>query len=459
MVVNSKREIDLIGRVWTSPEVYANLEALCDLGSRFTGTESARLARDFILGKFKDYGLENPRLATFDYLGWTRGEAKVCIVAPASDPLPSAISLVYSPSTPADGLLAEVIDVGMGTKAEYAAKGAEIRGKFVLASSDSPRGGRRVHRREKYGRAVSGSAAGFLFANHLPGLLAPTGSLRAGTLAAIPGVGLSYEDGFRIRRALRGAQPLELDMRLTNQTGPSEFSHVIGEVPGAQDDDKEVVVVGAHYDGHDISQGAVDNGSGTALVLELARLFAPLSGQLRRTVRFETYAAEEIGLYGSTRYVNGMGESDLAKVAFMLNLDGGALSGDRGLVLQGLSELHPLFAAFAHEMGYHLSLSDNVSTASDHYPYFLRGVPCASLVGNTPLGLGRGFGHTKADTLDKVNEVELRESAMVAARLLLRLANHPQSIGRMRTPAEIRQILLDHNLEEPLKAQGEWPFD
>ena len=459
MVVDSKREIELIGRVWTSPEIYANLEALCDLGSRFTGSESARNARDFILGKFEGYGLQNTRLATFDYLGWTRGGAKVCIVAPVSDTLRSAISLVYSPGTPADGLLAEVIDVGMGTRAEYAAKGDEIEGRFVLTSSDSPREGPRVHRREKVGRAVSGGAAGFLFANHLPGLLAPTGSLRAGELATIPGVGLSYEDGFRIRRALRGQEPVELDMRLTNQIGPSEFSHVIGEVVGANGADDEVVVVGAHYDGHDISQGAVDNGSGTALVMELARLFAPLSGQLRRTVRFETYAAEEIGVYGSTRYVNGMGDSDVTEMAFMLNLDGGALSGDRGLVLQGLSELHPVFAAFAREMGYHLSLSDKVSTASDHYPYFLRGVPCASLVGNRPLSLGRGFGHTGADTLDKVSEVELRESAMVAARLLLRLANHPRAIGRRRTPAEIKQILQDHDLEEPLKAQGNWPSD
>ncbi|MGD2147117.1 MAG: hypothetical protein PVH41_10515, partial [Anaerolineae bacterium] len=81
MVRSVKSEIDIIGQVWTSPEVYANVERLCDLGSRFSGTQSASQARDFILGKFKDYGLENPRLATFDYLGWTRGEAKVCIVA------------------------------------------------------------------------------------------------------------------------------------------------------------------------------------------------------------------------------------------------------------------------------------------------------------------------------------------------------------------------------------------
>lgn len=57
-----------------------------------------------------------------------------------------------------------------------------------------------------------------------------------------------------------------------------------------------------------------------------------------------------------------------------------------------------------------------------------------------------------------MSEVELRESAMVAARLLLRLADHQDTIGRKRTADEIKQILLDHDLEESLKAQGKWPF-
>ena len=67
----------LIGEVWTLPDIYANLEALCDFGSRFSGTESERQARDFIHAKFEDYGLKNARLATFDYLGWTRGGAEI----------------------------------------------------------------------------------------------------------------------------------------------------------------------------------------------------------------------------------------------------------------------------------------------------------------------------------------------------------------------------------------------
>jgi len=129
------------------------------------------------------------------------------------------------------------------------------------------------------------------------------------------------------------------------------------------------------------------------------------------------------------------------------------------MALQGLDELHTLFAGFAREMDYPLALDNRVGTASDHFPYFLRGVPVAFMFTRRPPGLGRGFGHTMADTLDKVSEVELRESAMVAARLVLRLADHRHDIGRRRTPDEIRQLLLEHDLEEPLKAQGKWPFE
>ena len=450
-------EKQVIGEIWTSPEVYTNVERLCDFGSRFSWTESERLARDFIRDKFTECRLKNVRLATFDYLGWARGDASLRVVGSVQRDLPSVLSLVYSPSTTSDGLRAGVVNVGQGTEAEYAARGDEIKGKFVMVSTDSPSDGRWVHRREKYGRAVAGGAVGFLFVNHVPGMLAPTGSLRPGVVAEIPAVGLSHEDGFIIRRLLRDGTTVELEMRLVNRTGRAQFSHVIGEVPGRRYD--EIVVAGAHYDGHDVSQGAVDDASGTALVMELARVFAPLTGQLRRTLRFEAYAAEELGVFGSTTYVNAMSHGELAPVDFMLNLDGGALRSGRGLALQGLEELRPLFAGFVREMGYPMELSNRIGTASDHFPYMLRGVPVASMFAHRQPGLGRGFGHTMADTLDKVDEVELRESAMVAARLLLRLADHEGAIGRKRSQDEIKEILVAQDLEKPLRAQGKWPFE
>ena len=164
----------LIGEIWTSPDLYANVEALCNFGSRFAGTPGERQARDFILNRFTAYGLLEAHLDPFTYVGWRRGTCQAQLVAPRKLPLPSAQSLVYSPSTPEGGLRSEVIDVGAGTKEEFAAQHAEIAGKVVLASSASSPKGQRIHRREKYGRAVAAGAVGFLFANHLPGMLAPT---------------------------------------------------------------------------------------------------------------------------------------------------------------------------------------------------------------------------------------------------------------------------------------------
>jgi hypothetical protein len=109
-------------------------------------------------------------------------------------------------------------------------------------------------------------------------------------------------------------------------------------------------------------------------------------------------------------------------------------------------------------MGYPLSLRRQIGTASDHFPYLVRGVPAASIFSRRPQGEGRGFGHTRADTLDKVDEAELRESAMFVARLVLRLADYPEPIGRKRSRDELRRLFIEHDLEAPLRAQDKWPF-
>ena len=449
----------LVGEVWTSPDLYANLEALCDFGSRFAGTPSERQARDFILGRFAAYGLQNAHLDPFTYVGWRRGTCQAQLVSPRKLPLPSAQSLVYSPSTPKGGLRSEVIDVGAGSEEEFAARQAEIAGKVVLASSASSPEGRRIHRREKYGRAVDAGAVGFLFANHLPGMLAPTGSLRGGRVAEIPGLGLSYEDGFALARHCRRGQAV-VEFHVHNESGPTEAWHVVGETPGSKAGtaEEEIIVIGGHYDGHDIAQGAMDNASGVAVILELARTFGPLRGQLPRTLRFIAFAVEELGVLGSTEYVK-KHRDELGPVSFMLNLDACVGSSPAVFLLNGFEELRPLLQALAADMRYPLGLKQKVVTASDNFPFVMQGIPAINLVrrGVDPR-LGRGYGHTAADTLDKVSEVDLRESAMVAARLVLRAASRQGPLGRRRSQDEVRDILVGQGLEEPLKAQGKWPF-
>ena len=142
----------------------------------------------------------------------------------------------------------------------------------------------------------------------------------------IPAVGLSHEDGFVIQRLLRGGQSVTLEMRLANQTAPAQLSHVIGEVPGRRDD--AIIVVGAHYDGHDISQGAGDPASGAVTVMEIARILSLVKDQLERRVRVVTFGAEEIGLFGSYAYV-AQHEAELDRCRFMLNLDAAGGAGIR----------------------------------------------------------------------------------------------------------------------------------
>ena len=443
----------LIAESWTSRDLYANLETLCDFGSRFAGTPSEAQARDFIAEKFRAYGLSDVRFDPFDYLGWWRGKCALNVVAPRAQTF-DAISLVYSPSTPAGGLRASIVDVGMGTEKEYARKRDALKGKIVLCSSANPEDGRAPHRREEYGWAVDAGAIGFVYTRHLPGGLPETGSLRAGRLGEIPAVAVSYETGAALKRsAEKGETVVALDVQ--NEARPTTAWHVVGQVPGQTD---ELIVVGAHYDGHDISQGAGDDATGTCLVLELARLFAPLKGQLRRTIRLMAFACEEMGVLGSTEYVK-KHRGEMKNIALMMNLDGAVGGGRKGFTYSGLEDVEAGFKRIAKETGYALKLSEKIVTASDNFPFFMEGVPAVTMLAKDhDRALGRGFGHTAMDTLDKVNERDMKECAMVAARVLLHLATHPDSIGRHRKPEEIKEILIAQELEEALRAQGKWPF-
>ena len=65
----------------------------------------------------------------------------------------------------------------------------------------------------------------------------------------------------------------------------------------------EMYIIGAHMDGHGVNEAVNDNGSGTALVMELARIFSSPDVQTERSIRFALWNNEETGLNGSTAYV------------------------------------------------------------------------------------------------------------------------------------------------------------
>jgi Zn-dependent M28 family amino/carboxypeptidase len=167
---------------------------------------------------------------------------------------------------------------------------------------------------------------------------------------------------------------------------------VLAVLPGSGDLAGQWVLLGAHYDhiGFDqvtedsiaIFNGADDNASGTALMLEIARylshyLTAVAGGNTdHRSIMFQAYGAEEVGLRGSSHFVANP-SVPLDSVVGMINLDMvGRLRDDR-LIMGGArtSDLWDLLLVELNDDRLDLEYSDAGLTRSDQYPFYELGIP------------------------------------------------------------------------------------
>jgi len=432
----------IVGDVYTSNELMHNLSVLCDeFGSRFGGTPSERQAAEFMQARLASYGLHNVHLEPIEYVGWRRGVAQCEILSPVHKALP-CITLPHSPPAVLEGAL---VDMGDGAPDDFEARAAEIAGNIVLVTSKTnPKGGRRwIHRLEKYGRALLAGATGFIFVNHYPGLGPVTGGIGPdhGGAAAVPGISLSYEDGAFLQRLIRRHGEARVRISSSDVVEPMVSWNVIADLPG-KDRPEEVIMLGCHYDGHDISQGAADPASGTVAVLEAARVLAAYAPNLPRTVRFALWGVEEIGLIGSTQHVARHADA-LPNLRFYLNMDMAGAIAQKDIVLNEWPALAPLFEQWSQEMALPFRVAQSVNAHSDHYPFLLAGVPTGAIGSAEPDISGRGYGHTQHDTLDKTELRGMREAAVLAARLALRLASANPWPAQQRSPAEV-QTLFDN---------------
>ena len=194
--------------------------------------------------------------------------------------------------------------------------------------------------------------------------------------------------------------------------------NILAELPGDADHGDEIIIVGAHFDhlgtdgGGSIYHGADDNASGTAVLLELAQLFAEWGVQPARTVVFASFNAEELGLVGSMYYVIDPPHPIDDTVA-MLNLDmvgGGDELGfiDFGGTEDGSEELYELLATQADD-DFPVSPLD-ASPNSDHAWFQYSGVPIAFLF---TTGAHAPY-HTPEDTFDTISGVELEQTTRLS---------------------------------------------
>ncbi|MDQ0372726.1 M20/M25/M40 family metallo-hydrolase [Cellulomonas humilata] len=145
-----------------------------------------------------------------------------------------------------------------------------------------------------------------------------------GTLGAegvtIPVAGFRQADGQALATAL-AAGTVNVTLDLTSHTETAESFNVIAETKQGRDDN--VVMLGAHLDGVEEGPGINDNGTGSAAILEVAVQLAKSHTPHHNTVRFAWWGAEELGLIGSTAYVEELAtqEGELDRIATYLNYD------------------------------------------------------------------------------------------------------------------------------------------
>ena len=460
---NLAYEKQLIGDIWTSDEPYRNLEEIVDkIGNRWAGSESEHQAAEFLAEKFRSYGLQNVHLEPVEFGAWTRGHATLEIVAPVQKSF-TCLALPYSPAADIE---AELIDVGNGEEEDYERLGDAVEGKIVITAAETnPLGARSTklsHRTDKLRFAVDAGAVGFIFVNQNPGLLHITGSIGAagGQPAAVPSVGTSWEHGQSILRAIkRATEPVIVKLSVGGEFFANTSYNVVAEIPGSIWPD-EIVIAGGHYDGHDVSDAALDDGTGMATTLEIGRVLAALPKEaIGRTIRLIEYCGEEVGLFGSWAHIaNHLDE--IEKIRFVLNLDGAGQGrgGAEKINISGRPELQDWFEDFAETTKYKLAITNLLNSHSDHYPFAIRGIPSASLSSpdDSASLIGRGWGHTEADTFDKVTLRGLQMAAMVTSRLLLDVASDPDFPGELKSKEDLEEQLTTLGLDVALKRSGRW---
>jgi Zn-dependent M28 family amino/carboxypeptidase len=195
-----------------------------------------------------------------------------------------------------------------------------------------------------------------------------------------------------------------------------------------------------------------DNGAGTAMVVELARALARREDELDTTVEFVAFGAEEVGLRGSERLAD---ETDLGTVKAVLNSDGVVAGRTLSLLTHGFDELGAVAEEVGDRFDHPIKTVPKQGPHSDHWPFVRWGVPGYHVKSDT--GPDRGWGHTHADTLDKLDARTFREQAILLTELAVELAGDGFAVAH-KEPEDIAAALEAESEATGMKLTGEWPY-
>ena len=251
---------------------------------------------------------------------------------------------------------------------------------------------------------------------------------RLSTRADIPAASIGGDAGLSLRNAAREG---EIMAAVSAVPTVSQSRNLVARIAGGgADADMPTIIIGAHYDTVGDTQGANDNGSGVAALMEIAKRAGVRDYPF--ALKFVLFGAEEIGLYGSVRYADGMSADEIANTLAMLNLD--VVGSGGGFEAIGDFDLAWTAREAGEEIGevVLVSPSENADFTSDHAPFAAIGIPALFLLADDMSRI-----NSPQDELRYVNPRLPGASAEIVMRLLDRLAERAGAgaeSARVRSP-------------------------
>ena len=483
-------------------EVMETVQHLSDqIGGRMTNSPAMRKAEAWTSSKFTEWGLKDVRKVPFDFgRGWSIEKSSARVIAPRTIEI-RQIPVSWTPST--KGVQSgEVVIAPMTAERDFARFKGKLSGKIVMLSFPSPpRDDTRapfvrysddeIAKQDAYRlgsydpEAAARNAERRGFAAKRDAFLNAEGAIafvtmsrsdgrivhgdggagfKVGQTPLVPGFEFGAEDYRRIARlAKQGPVRVELESVVKYDDSDPNGYDIIADIPG-RDPKAGYVMAGAHLDSWVAGDGATDNGAGSAVVMEAARILAALNVKPKRGIRFALWSGEEQGLFGSNAYVEKFlgvrppppkeqadtpsyfrgdaypiktlpGYSDMHGY---FNLDNG--SGKiRGIYAEGNFAVMPTFKAWLEPFA---SLGANAVVAAptgstDHVGMQRIGLPAFQFI-QDPLDYESRTHHTDLDTYDHLRAADLRQAAVIMATMLLNAAEAETPLPGNVTPTQPR---------------------
>jgi carboxypeptidase Q len=473
----------VLKRMWTlgmdSSHTWDLAQTFFDsIGPRLTGTPQGTQASDWVIKTYKSWGIDAKREQYGTWRGWRRGVSHIDLIKPRVRSL-EAMTLGYSPNTGGKDLVGGTIILPMVQDSnEFVKWLPNAKGKFVLisaayptcrpedewAAQATPESKARMDttivklvsdwttRIRNTGYPVSagnptgnlglrlekGGAAGVIVSN----LASPTGGAW-GTWTVYdtknkttPAIAMSCEDYGLLYRLTERKQGPQLRVNAQSESlGEVPVFNTLGTIRGTEKPN-EYILLSAHFDSWDGSQGATDNGTGTIMMMEAMRILKQAYPHPKRTIMVGHWPGEEQGLNGSRAFAYDHPEIVRA-IQAGFNQDNGTgriqtTSGvglpDAGAHMQAW--LAKLPQEFQQQVRY-TGVGAPATGGTDNASFDCYGAPVFGL-GAVGWDYGSYTHHTNRDSFDKIVFDDLKSNATLAAMLVYLASEDPTVITRER---------------------------